>query len=408
MTAPPPARIRVIEVALGLSIEEHLGGAELFTVNLAAALDPSMFEVAVGALWQFGSASEHKWRTYLQQRDIKTYFFAPHTGQLEIDLRRAIWTYLRMIQDFKPHIVNTHAEFVDLLNLYAHLVGRERFVPVRTLHLDREFDVMQHYHPLFIKMIRLLHPLFCPVDIGVSRNIVTMLNQRPLARLLGRRAHLLYNATRETDLLARQQGTDIRAELKIDETAPLIGFVGRLTDQKDPLLFLRVAQETHASLPNAYFLLVGTGPLEPELKQFVQTTGMSHRVLFLGSRSDAPDIIQQMSLLLSTSQWEGFPSVIIETMLLKTPVIARSIPGVDELVVHQHTGLLIPPQAPVVRWHHAIRYLLEQPAAANLMVTQARQHIDQFSMERTIEQYQRLYSCLPVWSRKRGERCCTN
>lgn len=384
-------RIRIIEAALGLSVEEHLGGAELFTINLATALDPARFDVTVCGLWEFGSSGEQMWKAHLQQHHINAHLLVPHTGHLGVDMRAAVRPFHQLLKDTKPDIVNTHAEFMDMLAPFVRITRRHSFNHIRTLHLNQEFEVIRRFHPRVAPLIAFTYPFFCRHDVGVSRSSVEMLNQRPLARLFNRKAHLFFNSIRQSELFARLAGHDIRAELGMQPESLLVGIVGRLTEQKGHDLFLHIAKHMCEKKLDARFVIVGAGPREEELKRMAHDMQLDEQVLFLGSRRDAPDIIRSLSVILSTSQWEGFPTVIVEAMLLGTPVVASDIDGSNELVQLMHTGVTIPLTAPVSTWTNAIMMLSQQPALARSLVANAREHVKQFAMEQTIAQYEELY-----------------
>jgi glycosyltransferase involved in cell wall biosynthesis len=67
--------------------------------------------------------------------------------------------------------------------------------------------------------------------------------------------------------------------------APVLGNVGRFSPQKNPLDWVRVAGRVARSLPDCHFLLVGDGPLRPEVESAVQAAGLSDRTVLTGLRS---------------------------------------------------------------------------------------------------------------------------
>ncbi len=88
--------------------------------------------------------------------------------------------------------------------------------------------------------------------------------------------------------------------------------------------------------------------------------GLSSTVEFLGPRADVPIILSASDIHISASHEEGLPNNIIEAMCARLPVVATAVGGVPELVVHGHTGYLLPPQD-VDRMADALMALAREP-----------------------------------------------
>jgi glycosyltransferase involved in cell wall biosynthesis len=99
---------------------------------------------------------------------------------------------------------------------------------------------------------------------------------------------------------------------------------------------------------NATAVLVGRdlerhGAYERELGAEAERLGMRDRVVFAGYRNDVPALIAGCDVFCLPSTAEGLPLVILEAMAQGKPVVASSVGGTPELVVHGETGLLVPP-----------------------------------------------------------------
>ena len=162
-----------------------------------------------------------------------------------------------------------------------------------------------------------------------------------------------------------------------------------------------------AMLPGDVRLLVVGGPLfgedayEAELHQQVIRLGLSQRVEFLGFRPDATALMQEVSLVVhaSTSP-EPFGRVIVEAMLAHTPIVASDAGGAREILEHDRTGLLFPPDdAPALA--HAIASLLNDPAHARALADAALQDARQrFTLPRLMEELEATLSDLSTRRRR--------
>jgi glycosyltransferase involved in cell wall biosynthesis len=120
--------------------------------------------------------------------------------------------------------------------------------------------------------------------------------------------------------------------------------------EKDDILLVMVARFSAAKdqptliksmslLPKKYkLLLVGNGEREYEYKNLINQLYLSNRVIFLGFRTDIPDILKTADICVYSSHWEGMPLAIIESMASGKPLVASDVNGITEIV--SGTGIL--------------------------------------------------------------------
>ena len=91
---------------------------------------------------------------------------------------------------------------------------------------------------------------------------------------------------------------------------------------------------------------MGNGEKAADLHALVSELGLDNCITFLGPRTDVADIVAGLDVFVSSSLWEGLPTVILEAMLLGVPVVATNIAGSRDLVIDGQTGLLAPAPTP--------------------------------------------------------------
>jgi glycosyltransferase involved in cell wall biosynthesis len=120
-----------------------------------------------------------------------------------------------------------------------------------------------------------------------------------------------------------------------------VGMVARMNAHyKNHAGFLRIAAQIHQRMPNVEFLLVGDGPLRPELEQQAAALGLSGSAIFLGDRRDIPAVVASMDVAVLTSNSESLSNVILEAMAARLPVVAYNVGGNAELVNDQRGALV--------------------------------------------------------------------
>lgn len=132
--------------------------------------------------------------------------------------------------------------------------------------------------------------------------------------------------------------SEVRAELGITSER-LVVTAARLAPQKA----LHVMLEAIAALPaDVALAVVGSGPLEADLKARAAALGLDDRVKWLGFRSDAGDFIAAADVLCLSSVWEAVALAAQEAVLLEVPVVSTDVGGMRELITDGHSGSLVP------------------------------------------------------------------
>ena len=123
----------------------------------------------------------------------------------------------------------------------------------------------------------------------------------------------------------------------------VIGHAGRMVYQKGHEYLIKIAAELKKEGINFTLLLAGTGPLEQQIKDRVESLGLSKDVIFLGFVEDMVGFMNTIDIFVLTSRWEGFGFVLAEAMLQKKPVVAFHISSNPELIIHGKNGFLAEP-----------------------------------------------------------------
>lgn len=133
----------------------------------------------------------------------------------------------------------------------------------------------------------------------------------------------------------------LRQSLGIGEDLPVLAFVARLTEPKDPLFAIRVSARLAAEGLEHRLVIIGDGPMRADCERLLQEPGLNRCVTMLGQRADVRAILKEADIFCLFTKWEGLPVSIIEAMFAGLPVVASKVGGVPELVRHGVTGYLL-------------------------------------------------------------------
>jgi glycosyltransferase involved in cell wall biosynthesis len=122
----------------------------------------------------------------------------------------------------------------------------------------------------------------------------------------------------------------------------VVGTVARLQPVKDQASLLAAFARVAAELPNAKLVLVGDGPVRAALESQSASPALAGRVIFLGRRSDIPDILPTFDVFALPSLSEGLPLTLLEAMAAGLPCVATAVGAMPEAIVAERTGLLVP------------------------------------------------------------------
>lgn len=264
------------------------------------------------------------------------------------------------------------------------------------------FHGIEENHYTFSLPRRLLLRIACLLTFSITA-VGEPVAQR-LAHLTGikrSRIQVLPNGV-DTDLFKPCSSHRYRRHLKLSLGVPensfLFGCVASLTPVKNHADLLKAFamalynNKNSDSIKDVYLILVGNGPLEPELKVRAAQLGIERRVIFLGRRNDVQKILQALDLFILNSKTEGMSYAILEAMATGVPVIATNVGANTDLVERNAEGYLVP-QGEIMPMVNRITEVLKDKSILLNMGNKARKKIvERYSHKSMVFSYERLYA----------------
>jgi glycosyltransferase involved in cell wall biosynthesis len=212
----------------------------------------------------------------------------------------------------------------------------------------------------------------------------------PIAKRLRRAGgaettHLLRNAVvPNTSALDRSAS---RAALSLPADAVLVGWVGRLSHEKGPDLFVEALAQTGDQVHGVF---VGDGPLRQQMRTLAAVRGVAHRLHFTGMRPQASRYLAAFDVLALTSRTEGTPMVLLEAMWAGVPIVATAVGGVPD-VLRSGDAILCPGED-VAAIAAALTRMIREPSLRALLSQQARDQVaNAFGPDAWISAHEQLY-----------------
>jgi glycosyltransferase involved in cell wall biosynthesis len=141
---------------------------------------------------------------------------------------------------------------------------------------------------------------------------------------------------------------DLRRTLGIANNVPLVGGLARLVPQKAPEVFIRACAEVGRRVPDAHFVLVGSGILGPLVRSEIQVAGLGARFHLMAEFDRPATVLDELDVFLSTSRFEGGPYAPLEAMRAGVPLVLTAVVGNRDVVEEGVSGRLVPADQPPV------------------------------------------------------------
>ncbi len=189
----------------------------------------------------------------------------------------------------------------------------------------------------------------------------------------------------------RHSKQEMRSMLGIADDVFVVLTVAVIRGVKRHDVALRAFKILRTKFSNSVFLIAGEGPMRPDMERLTAELGIHDSVRFLGHRSDVADLIGAADVMLLTSRSEAQSQALTQSIGLGLPVVATAVGGVPEVVLHEKTGLLVPPDDPE-RTASALLRIAEDPAFAATLSAQGRMHAKQhYSLEVMLDRSEAVY-----------------
>lgn len=132
-----------------------------------------------------------------------------------------------------------------------------------------------------------------------------------------------------------------RKALGLEPDDFVLSYVAEILDNKNQMMLLNAFETIRASVPNAKLVLIGPEHDGGELQRYAAGKGWQKDVLFLGWRSDVPQLLHLTDVYVASSKSEGLGLNLIEAMACDVPVVATRNRGHLEIIKHEQNGFLV-------------------------------------------------------------------
>lgn len=181
----------------------------------------------------------------------------------------------------------------------------------------------------------------------------------------------------------------VRESWALSEEALVIGFVGRFTAQKNPQLILQAFAPIASKNPYAWLVMVGEGPLRPELEELARELKIADRVVWPGFM-EGRLAMAGFDIFALSSDYEGFPYVLLEAMSAGLPIVTTAVGGTEMVITDTENGLVVP-VGNAKAFSRALETLIADPGTRQGFAMANLKGVEEFSREQMVEKTLTLY-----------------
>jgi glycosyltransferase involved in cell wall biosynthesis len=298
---------------------------------------------------------------------------------------RGVWRLRRFLRRWRPDVLHAHMVHANLLARVSRLVISTPVI-VSTMHNQNEGAQWRYV------AYRLTDRL-TDITTTVSRLAVSEAVRR--GAVTSKRIRLVPNGIDLAPYVANAPLREATREaLDIGDRFAWLA-VGRLTEAKayDDMIaaFVTVARRDD----QAILLVAGDGPLENDVRTWIDRAGLVGRIRLLGHRADVPALMQAADGFVLSSAWEGLPMVLLEAAAAALPLVATDVGGTREVVLDAVSGH-VTPAGDVTALGSAMLSVMALPAAARRSMGEAgRAHVAaRFELASVVTVWEQLYQAL--------------
>lgn len=183
-----------------------------------------------------------------------------------------------------------------------------------------------------------------------------------------------------------EHGAIKRKDLNIPEDAFVVGMVGRMSPQKAPDVFVKMAK-LKDEVPNAHFIIVGNGNQEDEIRKYAEDNGFSNSLHITGWVDNPMSYVELFDVACLLSRWEGFGLALPEYMMAGKPIVASRVDAIPNIIRNGENGLLVEVDDDIGASNAVLRIYQEKELKDKLVLQGLEDVHNRFNARRVSEEH---------------------
>lgn len=314
------------------------------------------------------------------------------------------WEYkFREVSDRIYHLPELLPDSSYYLEFLSHYITTRSVDILHIIHSGYVFDILSDIkkrHPELKVIVTMFNDRVdeyvektiandCFIDIiNTDSSIVAKSFQTKMG---GRDVKVIPNGVDTNDEFNKKNFDElaVRREIKLNKDHRVAIFAGRLSEEKNPDVFLHVARRALKTLPNMKFVLIGDGPMRQELESFMYKNKLKN-CIYLGYQKNVAKYLSAADIFILPSAIEGFPLSILEAMSMELAVIASRVGAVPDVITDSKTGFVTRPgDSDAI--YEALEKLQNNTILQSLQTSARKEVLEKYTIEQVGNHYRGVY-----------------
>ena len=364
-------------------IAQSAGGVKEYLYMLLKNMNPKYINILI-------LSEEYKKYQKEFEKVSQDIYYVPMTRDVSIvkDIK-AIINVKKILKNIHPNIVYCHSS-------KAGAIGRI------ALLLNRKIKVIYNAHGWYFnaEIPKVKKKIFAFIErmLAKKSNIIINISESELESALN------YKIAKKEKMLIIKNCIDFekykidlkqariisRKQYNIEDNEILIGTVGRIAEQKNPLLMYRAFKKINEKYPNTKLIYVGDGNLKEELLKNVQNDNLTDKVIITGWVEKTQNVIPAIDIAVLPSKWEGFGLVLIEYMLCDKAIVASATGGILDIIKDDENGLLFK-NDDENSLYEKIELLIEKEEIGRKMIENNKSYRNIYEIEKLEKEHEKIF-----------------
>lgn len=366
-------KIRILHVA------QAAGGVDRYIRMLLKYLDKDKFENVLVCSQDFHKEDYNGLVDYFEQIEMTRAI-----GASDLKATKAV---RKLIKKYNPDIVYAHSSKAGAIARIAD-IGLKNYCIYNPHGWAFNMRCSARKKAIYTVIEKIASP-FCDKIICISNAEKRSALEKKICR--DDKLQVIFNGV---DIDAYENGVHgavKREDLNIPDDAFVVGMVGRMSPQKAPDVFAKMAKQVKDEVPNAHFIIVGNGNQEAEIKKYAEDNGFSDRLHITGWVDNPMSYVELFDVACLLSRWEGFGLALPEYMMAGKPIVASRVDAIPNIIQNGENGLLVEVDD-AVSASEAVLRLYRESGLRDRLVAQGMEDVhNRFNARRVSEEHGKLF-----------------
>lgn len=365
-------------------LEATSGGTQKHVIDIAKKIDKSEFQIDI-------IYSTNRNKHFQKETDgqfNQMYGLPIRRGASITDLANII-RIKKIISHNNYDIVHCHSTKAGFVGRLAAFVSRHPNViysPHGFMFCDKSVILKRQLYLLLEKFLGYLTKKLIAVS-GSERDLALEHRIVPDKKII-----TLYNSIDPAEYTDFSYTNRVINKLEQNKSDIILGTVGRLYYQKDPITLIKSFKLINNKFPKTKLIIVGDGPLEKECNKLIKELNLIDRIELAGYQINSKNYYRLFDIFILSSRYEGLPYALLEAMIMGIPAVGTDVVGIKDLIIPGETGYLAK-EGDYVGLANAVIHMLKNPEILTRFSENARRlTYSKFNFNEGIKEYEQFYS----------------